>query len=110
MFCSFQGTDEDEAGELQTDVTEAQEAACMSGIEAEELDARQNSGRQAGPLRKRRPAWEDPDEEHLQLDVAAVSRLRKLRSAEAETTLTGVHLHTYLSTSSAQREGWSSAL
>lgn len=37
----------------------------------------------------RKPAWEDPDEAELHINIAATSRLRKLRASEAETTISG---------------------
>lgn len=38
---------------------------------------------------RRRPAWEDPDDEMEEVDIAGRDRLRKLRQAEDETTVTG---------------------
>ena len=37
----------------------------------------------------RKPAWEDPDEADLHINIAATSPLRKLRASEAETTISG---------------------
>lgn len=49
-------------------------------------EAAANAGRQQ---RRRRAVWEDPQDEHMRVNVAASSRLRKLRQAEDETELTG---------------------
>jgi len=36
------------------------------------------------------PAWEDPDEDQVQVNIVQCARLRKLRESEAEETLTGL--------------------
>lgn len=42
-----------------------------------------------GQNRALKPAWEDPDDDEIQINVADVPRLRKLRQAEEETTVSG---------------------
>ncbi|KAI3425118.1 hypothetical protein D9Q98_008890 [Chlorella vulgaris] len=42
-----------------------------------------------GVRQRRRPVWEDSQDEHVRVNVAARSQLRKLRQAEAEVELTG---------------------
>ena len=37
---------------------------------------------------RRRPAWQDPDDHTVQIDVAGKSHVRKLRQAEEQTVLT----------------------
>ncbi|KAL4856937.1 U3 small nucleolar RNA-associated protein 18 [Chlorella vulgaris] len=59
------------------------------------FEDRQGARDDAGPdsmhaaRQRRRPVWEDPQDEHVRVNVAARSQLRKLRQAEAEVELTG---------------------
>lgn len=39
---------------------------------------------------KRRPVWEDEDDEEVQVNIAGRNRLRKLRQTEEETVVTGI--------------------
>ena len=50
---------------------------------------RRLSEKTAGPSEARRPVWEDPEDEIVEVDIAAINRLRKLRASQAETVLTG---------------------
>lgn len=59
-------------------------------------EERRASGKAAGPSDARTPVWEDPEDEALEVNIAAFNRLRKLRASEAETTLTGMS-HTPMS-------------
>ena len=43
------------------------------------------------PAARRRPVWEDPDDARQAMNVTGRNRLRKLRVAEEERVLTGVH-------------------
>lgn len=67
-----------------------EDAAEDGGVE---LADRRASGRLAGPSSKRKPAWEDPDDDSLAVNIAAISRLRKLRQAETDTVVTGRKVH-----------------
>lgn len=51
--------------------------------------SRRASGAEAGTSEPQRPVWEDPDDETLEVDIAAVNRLRKLRASESEVILSG---------------------
>ena len=72
-------------------------AAALSEDAAEDSDTetsdRRASGRLAGPSGKRKPVWEDPDGDALAVNIATISRLRKLRQAETDTVVTGSKLH-----------------
>lgn len=70
---------EDRAGAEE----EAEGAAAASGGGAS------TSGAAAAEASGRRPAWEDPDDALLEVNVAAKPRLRKLRQEEEETVITG---------------------
>ena len=76
---------EDRAGaQLALCSDEEQEAEAGQLKSAEQLAAaEQPEGR------RRRPAWQDPDDQTAQINLAAKSQLRKLRQADKETVLTG---------------------
>ena len=63
-----------------------------SGLQGAWEDRRGAGAGGAGPpAARRRPVWEDPDDARQAVNVAGRSRLRKLRAAEEERVLTGVH-------------------
>ena len=49
------------------------------------------AGKGGPPAARRRPVWEDPDDARQAVNVAGRNRLRKLRAAEEERVLIGVH-------------------
>lgn len=77
------------------DLTAAEQAKDDKSLEESGLDddslviERRSSGKLAGPSQARQPVWEDPEDEAVEVDIAAINRLRKLRASEAETLLTG---------------------
>ena len=90
LLCALQPSDipfafEDRAGaQLAPDSDEEQDADAVWPEAAEwPAAAEQPDGH------KRRPVWQDPDDEAVQIDVAAQSQLRKLRQAEEQTVLAG---------------------
>ena len=88
--CALQPSDtpfafEDRTGaQLAQDSDEEQNANAVWAAAAEgPAAAEQPEGH------RRRPVWQDPEDQAVQIDVAAKSQLRKLRQAEEQTVLTG---------------------
>ena len=110
----MQGSEDGEVDEQAAKAQEARDTEPATGSDSDGDSApedQQAAPTRAGAPKKRKAVWEDPDDKSLQVDIAAVRRLRKLRSAEAETTITGVQhfahglmcrIHTVLI---AQRKG-----
>ena len=82
---------DDDSDEEKSREETAGAAHSLDSLEEEESlsEARKASGSLAGPSDGPKPVWEDPEDETIAVDVAALGRLRKLRSSEAETVLTG---------------------
>ena len=73
---------------MEEDVLGGYAVKAASGMEEQRLPVDiENSSLRKGKGRK--PVWQDPDDEGVQINVANVSRLRKLRESESEAVLTG---------------------
>ena len=87
--CALQLSDtpfafEDRTGaQLALDSDEEQDAHAGQPEAAEGPAAAEPEGH------RRRPVWQDPDDQTVQVDVAAKSQLKKLRHAKEQTVLTG---------------------
>lgn len=60
------------------------------GADVEDIQDRVGTGEPT--VSGRAPAWDDPDEAELTVNIAAVSRLRKLRGSESEAIISGILL------------------
>lgn len=64
-----------------------------------------HAGRHSSAALSATPAWHDEDDEAISVDISARQRLRKLRTSESETTISGAAYHKRLRTQFEKLQG-----